>query len=52
MEAKFGLMEQNMKANGSEIRQTGEESFGMLMVIFMMENGKMIKQTATEYIFM
>lgn len=41
-----------MRESGDIIRQMERESFGMLMGMFMRENGKMIKLMAMEYIFM
>jgi hypothetical protein len=41
-----------MKVNGGKIRLMEKESFGMLMEIYMKENGRMIRRTDTGYIFM
>lgn len=38
-----GPMEQDMKVNGKTIKLVVRGNFGMLMVIFMKDNGKMIK---------
>ena len=42
-ESKFGQIMPSMRENGEKIKPTGEESFGMLTVIFMKVNGKMTK---------
>ena len=47
-ELKFGLMERNMRGNGSRTRLTVKESSGMLMVTFMRVSGKMTKLMGTE----
>ena len=47
-ELKFGLMERNMRVNGSRTRLTVKESSGMLMVTFMRVSGKMTKLMGTE----
>jgi hypothetical protein len=49
---KFGQTMLSMKVNGGKIRLMVKESFGMLMEIYMKENGRMIKLMDTEYIFM
>ena len=51
-ESKYGQIMRNMKENGEKIRLTEEENSGMRMVIFMRENGKMIKLMDMEFIFM
>jgi hypothetical protein len=48
----YGQMVQNMKESGRKIRLMGRGNFGMLMVIFSMVNGKMIKQMVMEFIHM
>ena len=50
--SKFGQTTQSMKVNGGKIRLMEKESFGMLMEIYMKENGRMIRRTDTGYIFM
>jgi hypothetical protein len=50
--SRSGLITPDMKVNGEKIRQMGAENFGMQMVIFMKENGKMIKLMGTASIFM
>lgn len=49
--SKFGLMGQNMKVNGNITKQMEEANFGMLMVMFTKEIGKMIRQMAMEFTF-
>lgn len=49
---KFGLMEQGMKDIGNTEKLTEKESSIILKVIFLKVNGKTIKLTALEYIFM
>lgn len=46
---KHGQMEQNMMANGVRIKHVDKECFIMLTVIYLMENGKMIKLMVTEF---
>lgn len=43
LEFKYGQMELNMKDTGKTTRHLEEESFGMLMETYMMENGMKIK---------
>lgn len=50
MEFKFGMMEQSMKENGRITELMEEVNFGMLMVISLMENGKMIKHVEKVFI--
>ena len=45
-------MGQSMKANGEIIKQMDMGSSGMQMVMFMKENGKMIRPTVMEFTFM
>jgi len=49
---KYGLTVRDMKENGKEIKHMEEESFGMLMVMSLTENGLMIKLMDTECILM
>ena len=51
LDARFGLMVQNMKDIGKMERQMGKGSFGISMEIFMKENGLMIKLMDTENIY-
>ena len=41
-----------MRENGKRIRHTEKVNFGMLMEMYLMENGKMIKQMGMEYTLM
>ena len=52
MEHKLGLMEQDMKVSGKVIEHAGKENFGILMEIYTMVNGRMIKLMDKEPIFM
>lgn len=49
MEFRFGQMELNMKVIGETIKLTEEESFGIQMVMSLMENGKTIKLMVMEF---
>jgi len=49
---KHGPMGQNMKGNGKIIKLMAKVNFGMLMVIFLKEIGKMIKPMVMEFIYM
>jgi hypothetical protein len=51
-EFKSGLMEQSMKELGRIIKLMGRASFGMQMGMSTKVNGKKIRLTATESIFM
>ena len=48
---KYGLMVLDMKAIGNIIKLVEKENSGMLMVMYLKDNGKMIKLMAMEYIF-
>lgn len=52
MESKYGQMELVMKENGGKIKLMEEENFGMSMVTYSMESGKMIKQMVMVYTLM
>jgi hypothetical protein len=52
MESNYGLMVLVMKDNGMRIKLTVEAYFIMLMEIFLMVNGRMIKQMVLELIIM
>ena len=49
--SKSGQTMRSMKVNGGKIRPTVKESFGMLMAIYMKENGRMTRPTDTVSIF-
>lgn len=49
--SKSGLMELNMRANGSITKPKGKESSHTLMVTFMTEIGNRTRHQAMEYIF-
>ena len=49
---KNGLTEQSMKGIGTTTRQKDKEHFGMLKVIYMLENSKLIKQMDMAHIHM
>ena len=48
---KYGQMVRSMKGNGVTTRPMEKASFGMRMVTYTRETGKMIRQMAMEYIF-
>lgn len=52
MEFKYGLMEQNMKETGGIIKHMERGSFGMLTVMYSMDNGKKTRLMVTEFILM
>jgi hypothetical protein len=52
MEHKLGLMEQDMKVSGKVIEHAVKENFGILMEIYTMVNGRMIKLMDKEPTFM
>ena len=48
---KYGQMVLAMKVSGVTIKQMAKESSGMLMEIFMKENGRMTRLTAMEHTY-
>lgn len=50
MEFKYGMMEQNIRETGTTIKLMGEASLLILMVMYMMELGLMIKLQEREHI--
>jgi hypothetical protein len=52
LEFRYGQMAQNMKESGAETKPMAKESFGMWMEMCLMENGRMIKLMAMEFILM
>lgn len=52
LELRCGSMGLNTKENGGTTRQTGRVFFIMLMVMFMMGSGEMIRLMGKEFILM
>jgi hypothetical protein len=50
MEHRYGQMEQSMKVNGRMIKHMVKESSGILMVIYLKENGSLTRLMAMEFI--
>ena len=49
---KYGRMEQNMRVSGDLTKQTEKENSGMLTAMCTKANGKMTKQTDSEFMNM
>ena len=52
MVSNYGQTLPNMKASGQTIKQTAKENLSMLMVMFIMANGLMIRLTVLELTLM
>ena len=49
--SRSGLKVHGTKGSGKMVKLMDKENFGMQMVMFTMDSGKTIKQTATELMF-